>query len=51
MATGVDVMLNPMVGVGFTSLVRKIEGNFCHKTLTSAGIESGIFFKVGEGLT
>jgi hypothetical protein len=35
------------VGVGFTSPVHKIEGNFCNKALTSAGTESGIFCKEG----
>jgi hypothetical protein len=29
--------------------VRRIEGNFCNKTLTSAGTESGIFFKEKGG--
>ncbi len=45
-ATSVDVMLGPMVrclGVGFTSTVRKIEGNFCTRVFTSSGTESGIF--------
>jgi hypothetical protein len=42
-ATGVDVMLDPWLGVGFTSSVRKMEGNFCNRVLTSSGMESRIF--------
>ncbi len=45
-----DVMLDPMVtGVGFTSPVRKIEGNFCKRILISSGTESGIFWNKGGG--
>jgi hypothetical protein len=35
----------PWVGVGFTSPVRRIEGNFCNKVFTSAGTESGFFIR------
>ncbi len=34
-------------GVAFTSPVRKIEGNFSIRVLTSSGTESAIFFKEG----
>ncbi len=36
--------LTPWLGVGFTSPVLKIEGNFCSRVFTSSGTESGIFF-------
>ncbi len=48
-ATCVDVSSTPWVGVGFTSMVRKIAGNFFNKALTSAGTESGIICKEGGG--
>ncbi len=37
------------LGVGFTSPVRKIDGNFCKRTLMSSGTESGIFWNTGGG--
>jgi hypothetical protein len=46
-ATGVDVMLDPWLGVGFTSPVRKIEGNFFSSIFTSSGTDSGIFLLEG----
>jgi hypothetical protein len=42
-ATGVDEMLDPWLGVGFIYPVHKIEGNFCSTVFTSSGTESGIF--------
>ncbi len=39
----VNVMLTPWVGVGITSPVRKMEGNFLSKRFTLLGTESGIF--------
>jgi hypothetical protein len=47
MATAVDMMLDPMVSVGFTFPVRKIERNFCSRVFTSSGTESGIFLLQG----
>ncbi len=41
----------PWLGVGFTSPVCKIEGNFCNKVFTSSGKESGNFLKEGGGST
>jgi hypothetical protein len=46
----VDVMLGPMGWCRLHIPVHRIEGNFCNKVFTSAGTESGIFLKVGEGL-
>ncbi len=48
-ATGVDVMPTPWLGVGFTSPARKIEGNFCKRILTSSGTESGFFWNTEGG--
>jgi hypothetical protein len=50
-ATGVDVMLDPMGWWRLHIPGAQNGGNFCNKALTSAGIESGLFCKEGEGLT
>ncbi len=42
MTARVKVMLHPMVGVGITSRVPKMEGNFLSKCFTSLGTESGM---------
>jgi hypothetical protein len=39
----------PWLGAGLTSPVRKIEGNFCKRILTSSGTESVFFLKTGGG--
>ncbi len=53
MATGLDVMLDPIVklGVVFTSPVRKIEGNFAVGFLHHQAWNQEFFYKRGESLT
>jgi hypothetical protein len=41
-ATGVDVMLDPMGWCRLHITVAKNEGEFCNKVFTSGGMESGI---------